>query len=204
MKFPSSYAAVFYVSVFWVENKRSVTLCSLCNILAQNHFFDLPLRIYIFCFHRLFQTVELWAIMQHDPTRTLPVFLLCKRGPSMTSPGEVPCQNFAETLPTEMSVKIFSELDAESLCSASRTCKLWHHIIEESQQLWRRHCLLVRAICQKEVDSDRRNGLSWKVGHCFNKKNDTWSSCIVLSFNNSSLCWSVSCQAWHYLTVCDD
>ncbi|KAK2817599.1 hypothetical protein Q5P01_025790 [Channa striata] len=62
-----------------------------------------------------------------------------------------------------MSVKIFGELDTESLCSASQTCKLWHHIIEESEQLWKRQCLLVRAACQREVDGDRRNGLSWKV-----------------------------------------
>lgn len=75
-----------------------------------------------------------------------------------------PPQNFAETLPTEMSVHIFSELDAVSLCSASQTCRLWNHIIEDSEQLWRRQCLLVRAVCQREVDGDRRDGLSWKVG----------------------------------------
>lgn len=102
--------------------------------------------------------------MQDDPTRTSPVFFLCERRPSLISPGDTPPPNFAETLPTEMSVKIFAELDAESLCSASRTCKLWHHIIEESDQLWRRQCLRVRAVCQREVDSDRRDGLSWKVG----------------------------------------
>ncbi|XP_018540368.1 F-box only protein 48 [Lates calcarifer] len=102
--------------------------------------------------------------MQHDSTRPSPVFLLCERTPSLTSnDGDARPQNFAETLPTEMSVKIFGELDTESLCSASRTCKLWHHIIEESEQLWRRQCLLVRAVCQREVDSDRRDGLSWKV-----------------------------------------
>uniref|UniRef100_G3Q7Y9 F-box protein 48 n=1 Tax=Gasterosteus aculeatus TaxID=69293 RepID=G3Q7Y9_GASAC len=72
-------------------------------------------------------------------------------------------ENFAETLPTEMSVKIFGELDARSLCSASRTCRLWHHIIAESDAVWRRQCLLVGAVCHREVDSDRRNGLSWKV-----------------------------------------
>ncbi|XP_062295219.1 F-box only protein 48 [Scomber scombrus] len=71
--------------------------------------------------------------------------------------------NFAEALPEEMSVKIFGELDAESLCSASRTCKLWHYIIEESEQLWRSQCLLVRGVCQREVDRDRGDGLSWKV-----------------------------------------
>ncbi|XP_073348240.1 F-box only protein 48 [Pagrus major] len=101
--------------------------------------------------------------MQHDFTRTSPVFLLYGRRPSLISTCDRPPQNFAETLPPEMSVKIFSELDAESLCSASRTCKLWHHIIEESEQLWRRQCLPVRAVCQREVDSDRRDGLSWKV-----------------------------------------
>lgn len=99
--------------------------------------------------------------MQHDPTRTSPVFLLCEPRTSLKS---APSHNFAKMLPTEMSVRIFGELDAESLCSASRTCKLWHDIIEESEQLWRRQCLLVRAVCQREVDGDRRNGLSWKVG----------------------------------------
>lgn len=105
--------------------------------------------------------------MQHDPTWTLPAFLLFKKRHLLTPASETSHQNFAETLPTEMSVKIFGELDTESLCSASRTCKLWHHIIEESEQLWRTQCLLVRAVCQREVDSDRRDGLSWKVGQSF-------------------------------------
>ncbi|CAF92530.1 unnamed protein product [Tetraodon nigroviridis] len=73
-------------------------------------------------------------------------------------------QNFAETLPTEMSVHIFGELDAASLCSASQTCRLWHHIIEESEQLWRRQCLLVRAVCQREVDGDRRTACPGRSG----------------------------------------
>lgn len=109
---------------------------------------------------RLFQANS--ATMQHEvSTATPPVFLLCKRRPSLS---DSPPHNFAETLPAEMSVKIFGELDAESLCSASCTCKLWHDIIEESDQLWRRQCLLARAVCQREVDRDRTNGLSWKVG----------------------------------------
>nr|XP_057940699.1 F-box only protein 48 [Doryrhamphus excisus] len=95
--------------------------------------------------------------MQLEPMRTTPVFLLCDGRACLLS------HNFAESLPTEMSVKIFGELDAESLCSASSTCKLWHHIIEDNEQLWRRQCLLVRAVCQREVDSDRKDGLSWKV-----------------------------------------
>uniref|UniRef100_UPI0037E925D5 F-box only protein 48 n=1 Tax=Semicossyphus pulcher TaxID=241346 RepID=UPI0037E925D5 len=102
--------------------------------------------------------------MQHDTSRTSPVCFLCEKRPVLKSTSvTMPPQNFAEKLPTEMSVKIFSELDAGSLCSASRTCKLWHHIIEDSEQLWRSQCLLVRAVCQREVDSDRRDGLSWKV-----------------------------------------
>ncbi|KAI4832327.1 hypothetical protein KUCAC02_015299, partial [Chaenocephalus aceratus] len=74
-----------------------------------------------------------------------------------------PSSNFAETLPTEMSERIFGELDTESLCSAALTCRLWHDIIEESEQVWRNQCSLVSAVCQREVDSDRRDGLSWKV-----------------------------------------
>ncbi|CAJ1052888.1 F-box only protein 48 [Xyrichtys novacula] len=101
--------------------------------------------------------------MQHDPTGTSPVFLICGKRPAMKPAVAMPTQNFVETLPTEMSVKIFGELDAGSLCSASQTCKLWHHIIEESEQLWRSQCLQVGTICQREVDRDRRDGLSWKV-----------------------------------------
>lgn len=71
--------------------------------------------------------------------------------------------NFTETLPTEMSVRIFSELDVKSLCHASVTCKHWNVIIEESDNLWRNHCL--SCVCHREVDGDRSDGLSWKVGH---------------------------------------
>ncbi|XP_003972237.1 F-box only protein 48 isoform X2 [Takifugu rubripes] len=83
---------------------------------------------------------------------------LCLHPLRTTSP-----QNFAEKLPTEMSLQIFGELDAISLCSASQTCRLWYHIIKDSEQLWRKQCLLVRAVCQREVDRDRRDGLSWKL-----------------------------------------
>ncbi|XP_034044742.1 F-box only protein 48 isoform X2 [Thalassophryne amazonica] len=90
------------------------------------------------------------------------VFFFCE-GNTLTCSGDTLPQNFAETLPTEMSLKIFGELDAASLCSAAQTCKLWNHIIEDSEQLWSNQCMLVRAICQREVDGDRRGGLSWKV-----------------------------------------
>nr|ADO28378.1 f-box only protein 48 [Ictalurus furcatus] len=69
--------------------------------------------------------------------------------------------NFTETLPTEMSVRIFSELDVRSLCHASVTCKHWNVIIKESDNLWRNHCL--SCVCHREVDGDRSDGLSWKV-----------------------------------------
>lgn len=97
---------------------------------------------------------------------------VCKRSNSaiFSSDGgstmilEVPLQqNFTETLPTEMSVRIFSELDVRSLCRASLTCKHWNDIIEGSDQLWRSHCLTVLAICRREVDGDRLDGCSWKV-----------------------------------------
>ncbi|MEQ2178674.1 hypothetical protein GOODEAATRI_016582 [Goodea atripinnis] len=101
--------------------------------------------------------------MQHKSVGPSPVFLLREGRASLKSLDASSSQNFAETLPTEVSVRIFGELDAESLCRASRTCKLWHSIIDQSEHLWRQQCLLVRAICQREVDSDRSGGLSWKV-----------------------------------------
>ena len=91
-------------------------------------------------------------------------YFVCERRPTLTSATETCPHNFAEMLPTEMSLKIFSELDIDSLCSALLTCKLWHHIIEDSDHLWRNHCLTVRAFCQQEIDGDRQYGLSWKVG----------------------------------------
>lgn len=72
-------------------------------------------------------------------------------------------QNFVETLPTEMSLRIFSELDLRSLCRASLTCKHWNGVIEGNDFLWRNHCLTVHAICRRDVDGDRQNGYSWKV-----------------------------------------
>ncbi len=86
------------------------------------------------------------------------------RGPNMISGDQDPLQqNFTETLPTEMSVRIFSELDVRSLCRASLTCRLWNDIIECSDQLWRGQCLTALAICRREVDGDRLAGCSWKV-----------------------------------------
>lgn len=90
--------------------------------------------------------------------------ILCQEGGSTIIRGQDPIQqNFAETLPTEMSVRIFSELDLKSLCWASLTCKRWNGIIEDNDYLWRNQCLTVLAICRREVDGDRQNGYSWKV-----------------------------------------
>ncbi|GAA6067037.1 F-box only protein 48 isoform X2 [Tachysurus ichikawai] len=71
--------------------------------------------------------------------------------------------NFTEMLPTEMSVKIFSDLDIRSLCRASVTCKRWKVIIEGSDNLWRSHCLGMLAVCPRDVNGDRSDGHSWKV-----------------------------------------
>ncbi|XP_006260756.1 F-box only protein 48 [Alligator mississippiensis] len=72
-------------------------------------------------------------------------------------------QNFVDVLPPEVSCKIFSKLDIQSLCSAAMTCKSWNHAIENSDNLWKNHCLIVRAVCQREIDCDRGNGYSWKI-----------------------------------------
>nr|XP_061792011.1 F-box only protein 48-like [Nerophis lumbriciformis] len=71
-------------------------------------------------------------------------------------------RDFTEALPIEMSLKIFGELDARSLCRASATCRRWNAIIRDSQQLWRMQCLSIITLCHREVDADRSNGLSWK------------------------------------------
>uniref|UniRef100_A0A8D0BI70 F-box protein 48 n=1 Tax=Salvator merianae TaxID=96440 RepID=A0A8D0BI70_SALMN len=72
-------------------------------------------------------------------------------------------RNFVELFPLEVSLKIFCELDIQSLCNAAMTCQSWNRIIENCDHLWKHHCLTVRAVCQREIDGDRGNGYSWKV-----------------------------------------
>lgn len=102
--------------------------------------------------------------MQHVSKRTINPRAVKERAVSLISirNGESEL-NFTEMLPTEMSVKIFSELDVRSLCRASVTCKRWNVIIEGSDTLWRSHCLRALAVCRREVDGDQSDGLSWKV-----------------------------------------
>ncbi|OPJ58820.1 F-box only protein 48 [Patagioenas fasciata monilis] len=71
--------------------------------------------------------------------------------------------DFVSLLPPEVTARIFSGLDVESLCRAAVTCKGWHSVIEGNERLWRRHCLSVRAVCRREIDCDRGNGYSWKI-----------------------------------------
>ncbi|XP_032998589.1 F-box only protein 48 [Lacerta agilis] len=74
------------------------------------------------------------------------------------------CQrDFVQLFPLEVSLKVFSELDIQSLCNATMTCKSWNQTIENCDDLWKHHCLTVRAVCQREIDDDRGNGYSWKV-----------------------------------------
>ncbi|KAJ8365915.1 hypothetical protein SKAU_G00147460 [Synaphobranchus kaupii] len=101
--------------------------------------------------------------MQYVSKRDQNTYDLFEGRSAMIANKEPSGHNFAEMLPTEMSVNIFSKLDIGSLCSAAVTCKQWNDIIEKSDYLWRNHCLTVRAVCQKEIDGDRGNGFSWKV-----------------------------------------
>lgn len=71
--------------------------------------------------------------------------------------------NFLELLPIEISLQIFSQLDVQSLCRASMTCRSWNHIIKESDSLWEPHCLALKDVFKREVDNDRKSGYSWMV-----------------------------------------
>ncbi|XP_058038035.1 F-box only protein 48 [Ahaetulla prasina] len=71
--------------------------------------------------------------------------------------------DFVKLFPLEVNIKIFSKLDIHSLCNAAITCKSWNQTIEHCDDLWKQHCLNIRAVCQREVDGDRGKGYSWKV-----------------------------------------
>ncbi|XP_062303814.1 F-box only protein 48 [Osmerus eperlanus] len=100
--------------------------------------------------------------MQHVFKKSSNTYFVSEERPTLSF-NEETYQNFAETLPTEISLKIFRQLDTHSLCNALLTCKLWYHIIEDSDHIWRDHCLVVRAVCQRQIDGDRQCGMSWKV-----------------------------------------
>ncbi|EFB22756.1 hypothetical protein PANDA_014837, partial [Ailuropoda melanoleuca] len=71
--------------------------------------------------------------------------------------------NFVELLPPEVTFKIFSQLDIQSLCRASVTCRSWNNTVRNSDSLWKPHCLTLRAVCQREIDDDLESGYSWRV-----------------------------------------
>ncbi|XP_037988518.1 F-box only protein 48 isoform X2 [Motacilla alba alba] len=100
-----------------------------------------------------------------SPPHTEAAGMDAKRAPGRDSAegGKGGLGDFVSALPPEITSRIFSGLDVESLCHASVTCKGWHRVIESNEQLWRHHCLAVRAVCQREIDCDRRNGYSWKI-----------------------------------------
>ncbi|XP_067845576.1 F-box only protein 48 isoform X2 [Heptranchias perlo] len=72
-------------------------------------------------------------------------------------------RDFVQFLPLELILKIFTELDIQSLSNATMTCKAWNYVIENSDSLWYNHCVTTLAVCKIELQCDRAIGLSWKV-----------------------------------------
>ncbi|KAM5318176.1 F-box only protein 48 isoform 1-T5 [Glossophaga mutica] len=70
--------------------------------------------------------------------------------------------NFFEGLPLEVTLRIFSLLDVQSLCRASMTCWSWNCTIGVNDSLWKPHCLAIRAVCKEEIDNDLKSGYSWR------------------------------------------
>ncbi|XP_069464460.1 F-box only protein 48 [Ambystoma mexicanum] len=100
--------------------------------------------------------------MQRTSKRNKQLRITCKELPPDKKKKEH-IQDFVAIIPPEISYKIFSELDIRSLCMAAVTCRSWNEIIDNSDHLWKNHCLTVRAVCQREIDCDRGSGYSWKV-----------------------------------------
>ncbi|XP_077174017.1 F-box only protein 48 [Paroedura picta] len=72
-------------------------------------------------------------------------------------------KDFVQLLPLEICLRIFSQLDIQSLCNAAMTCRSWNCTLESCDHLWKRHCLTIRVVCQREIDRDRDDRYSWKV-----------------------------------------
>ncbi|XP_036903975.1 F-box only protein 48 [Sturnira hondurensis] len=70
--------------------------------------------------------------------------------------------NFFKRLPPEVTSRIFSLLDVQSLCRASMTCQSWNLDIRLNDSLWKPHCLALKAVCRKEIEDDLKSGYSWR------------------------------------------
>lgn len=71
--------------------------------------------------------------------------------------------SFVDLLPPEVTCKIFSQLDIQSLCRASETCQSWNHTIINNDALWKPHCLTARAVCPREINGDIEHNYTWRV-----------------------------------------
>lgn len=80
-----------------------------------------------------------------------------------TEQGRTASQSSFDLLPPEVTYKIFSQLDIQSLCRASETCWGWNRTIRNNDALWKPHCLTARAVCPREIDGDIKHGYTWRV-----------------------------------------
>ncbi|XP_066234203.1 F-box only protein 48-like isoform X1 [Saccopteryx leptura] len=70
--------------------------------------------------------------------------------------------NFVERLPSEITEKIFSYLDCQSLGRASMTCKSWNSNITTSVSLWKHLCSNLKPNCETEIENDLKSGYSYR------------------------------------------
>ncbi|KAM8784673.1 F-box only protein 48-like isoform 1-T2 [Rhynchonycteris naso] len=70
--------------------------------------------------------------------------------------------NLVERLPSEVTEKIFSYLDCQSLGRASMTCKNWNFEITTNVSLWKRLCSDLKPNCETEIDDDLKSGYSYR------------------------------------------
>ncbi|KAK7834485.1 hypothetical protein U0070_017671 [Myodes glareolus] len=80
-----------------------------------------------------------------------------------TEQGRTASQSSFDRLPPEVTYKIFSQLDVQSLCRASETCWAWNRMIRNNDALWKPHCLTARAVCPREIDGDIECGYTWQA-----------------------------------------
>ncbi|XP_066234206.1 F-box only protein 48-like isoform X2 [Saccopteryx leptura] len=89
--------------------------------------------------------------------------------------------NFVERLPSEITEKIFSYLDCQSLGRASMTCKSWNSNITTSVSLWKHLCSNLKPNCETEIENDLKSGYSYRETFLrnyqkFTEVKGTWQS----------------------------
>ncbi|CAH2255640.1 F-box only 48 [Pelobates cultripes] len=71
--------------------------------------------------------------------------------------------SYLDRMPPEILCHLLSYLELEDLVAIGKTCKFFNQTVQNTNTLWKKHCLAIAHVCQMDIKNDRRDGYPWKV-----------------------------------------